>query len=297
MNRNLPTSRPTDAITAPTTPVTTASMRNGSCVYQRVAPTRRITPTSVRRVNADTCTVLEISSSAAMAWTSASANVTLRTPPRKSKSFATTSRWSITVRTPTWPFIACLTAAAPAAWSLQLHPQRGGQRLRPHHVGQRLAREQLLVARVGLLLALEAHRLDQRRVLQGRHEALADRLAAVGVVGRDVGGERDLDLDPVAVELLGAVDRAHGEQPGADQRERDRRGEHHRDRHGDVAPQAVEDLVRDEIGTHALTDPPRRRRGLRPARPGPCPARSPGAASSRRWSGRGWPSAPWCRCG
>ena len=117
MNRNLPTSRPTDAITAPTTPVTTASMRNGSCVYQRVAPTRRITPTSVRRVNADTCTVLEISMSAAMACTRASANVTLRTPPRKSKSFATTSRWSITVRTPTWPFIACLTAAAPAAWS------------------------------------------------------------------------------------------------------------------------------------------------------------------------------------
>ncbi len=71
MNRNLPTRIPSDAITAPTTPVTTASMRNGSCVYQRVAPTSRITPTSTRRVNAETCTVLEISSSAAMACTSA----------------------------------------------------------------------------------------------------------------------------------------------------------------------------------------------------------------------------------
>ena len=43
-------------------------------------------PTSARRVNAATWIVLEISSSAARAWTSASANVTLRTPSRKSKS-------------------------------------------------------------------------------------------------------------------------------------------------------------------------------------------------------------------
>ena len=86
-------------------------------MYQRVAPTSRMTPTSVRRVNADTCTVLEISSSAATACTSASANVTLRTPPRKSNSFATTSRWSITLRTPTWPVIAWRTASAPASWS------------------------------------------------------------------------------------------------------------------------------------------------------------------------------------
>ena len=50
-------------------------MRNGSWVYQRVAPTRRMTPTSIRRVNADTCTVFEISSSAAIACTSASAKV------------------------------------------------------------------------------------------------------------------------------------------------------------------------------------------------------------------------------
>ncbi len=117
MNRNLPASSPTAAISAPTTPVSTASIRNGSWVYQRVAPTSRITPTSVRRVNAETCTVFEISSSAATACTRASANVTLRMPPRKSNSLATTSRWSITLRTPTWPIMAWRTAAAPAAWS------------------------------------------------------------------------------------------------------------------------------------------------------------------------------------
>ena len=44
-NRNLPTSSPNTAISAPTTPVSTASIRNGSWVYQRVAPTNRITPT------------------------------------------------------------------------------------------------------------------------------------------------------------------------------------------------------------------------------------------------------------
>ena len=119
-NTYLPTSRVSDATTAPTTPVTTASMRNGSWVYQRVAPTSRITPTSTRRVNAETCTVLEISSSAATAWARASAKVTLRMPPRKSKSLATTSRWSITLRTPTWPVIAERTACAPAFWSASL---------------------------------------------------------------------------------------------------------------------------------------------------------------------------------
>ena len=50
------------------TPVITASMRNGTWVYQRVAPTSRMIPTSVRRVNAETWMVLEISSRAASAW-------------------------------------------------------------------------------------------------------------------------------------------------------------------------------------------------------------------------------------
>ncbi len=120
MNRNLPTRIPSDAITAPTTPVTTASMRNGNCVYQRVAPTSRITPTSTRRVNAETCTVLLISSNAAMACTTATAKVRLRTPERKSKSLATTSRWSMMLRTPTWPIIASRTACAPASGSFSL---------------------------------------------------------------------------------------------------------------------------------------------------------------------------------
>ena len=68
------------------TPATTASRRNGSWVYQRVAPTRRMMPTSVRLVNADTWTVLEISSSAATAWMSATANVRFRTPLSASKN-------------------------------------------------------------------------------------------------------------------------------------------------------------------------------------------------------------------
>ena len=91
------------ARTAPTTPVTTASMRNGTCVYQRVAPTRRMIPTSVRRVNAESWMVLEISSSAAITCTSASPNAALRMPARKENRSSTRRRWSTTLRTPGFP--------------------------------------------------------------------------------------------------------------------------------------------------------------------------------------------------
>ena len=131
------------------------------------APTSRITPTSVRRVNAETCTVLEISISAAVACTRASAKVTSRMPPRKSNSLATTSRWSITLRT---PYLADhglrRTAAAPLSWSVSRTRSVAGSDCGRTTVGQRLPGEQLLVALVGLLLALEAHPGHQRRALQ-----------------------------------------------------------------------------------------------------------------------------------
>ena len=60
-------------------------------------------PTSVRRVNAESWMVLEISSRAARAWTIASPNVALRTLPRNEKRSATVLRWSTTLRTPGRP--------------------------------------------------------------------------------------------------------------------------------------------------------------------------------------------------
>ncbi|SHY68672.1 Uncharacterised protein [Mycobacteroides abscessus subsp. abscessus] len=46
--------RPMTASATPARAAMTASKRNGNCVYQRVAPTRRMMPTSVRRVYAAT---------------------------------------------------------------------------------------------------------------------------------------------------------------------------------------------------------------------------------------------------
>ncbi len=85
-------------------------------MYQRVAPTRRMIPTSVRRVNAETWMVLEISSRAASAWIGASPNAALRTLARKVKRSCTRARWSTTLRTPGRP-VYSETIASPRVGS------------------------------------------------------------------------------------------------------------------------------------------------------------------------------------
>ena len=60
--------------------------------------------------------VLEISRSAARAWTTASPNVALRTLPRNEKRSATVLRWSTTLRTPGRP-VYCVTISSPRSGS------------------------------------------------------------------------------------------------------------------------------------------------------------------------------------
>ena len=232
MNRNLPRPGPATRSRAPTSPVTTASMRNGSWVYQRVAPTSRMTPTSIapgERRHLDGVGDQQQRGE--------------RLHEREREGHVAHAAEEVEelrddvplvdhLRTPTWPFIASRTAAAPSAVRvLQLHPQRRRQRLRPHDA--RPATGPRTAACTARRPAAGSRSAPSRPAASSPASSCSARqigLAAVGVVGRDVRGERDLDLDPVAVELLGAVDRAHGEQPGADQRERDRGGQDHRDR-------------------------------------------------------------------
>ena len=91
------------ASTAPTTPAITASSMNGSWVRQREAPTSRMIDVSVRLVYAAICTMLEISSSAASAWTSATMMVALRMPLSRLNSRSRKALWSATDCTPGLP--------------------------------------------------------------------------------------------------------------------------------------------------------------------------------------------------
>jgi hypothetical protein len=71
---------------------------NGSWVYQREAPTSRMMFVSLRRLNAASWMVLEISSSAATACTAATAIVALRAPlsrlNRRSRNSPSSRTWS-----------------------------------------------------------------------------------------------------------------------------------------------------------------------------------------------------------
>ena len=84
-NRNFAATRPASASSAPARPASAASSTNGSCVYQREAPTSRMMPVSTRLLNAATWIVLEISSNAASACNSASAIAAFRTPLNSEK--------------------------------------------------------------------------------------------------------------------------------------------------------------------------------------------------------------------
>src|SRR5689334_9706112 len=106
-NRNFAAIRPTSASTAPARPASAASSTNGSCVYQREAPTSRMMPVSTRRLNAATWIVLEISSNAANACSSASAIAAFRTPLNSEKIRSSTSDWPGTWSTPFFPFGNC----------------------------------------------------------------------------------------------------------------------------------------------------------------------------------------------
>ena len=77
---------------------------NGSWVYQREAPTSRMMFVSLRRLNAANWIVFEISSSAANAWTTATAIVALRAPLSRLNSRSRKSPSSRTWSTPFCPF-------------------------------------------------------------------------------------------------------------------------------------------------------------------------------------------------
>src|SRR5437879_944734 len=104
----LATTSPTTDSTEPIKPATTASSRNGSWVYQRVAPTSRMMPTSVLLVYADTWIVLEISNIAASAWINATAKVAFRMPLSTSKNRLRNCPWSSTLFTPGLPVNALM---------------------------------------------------------------------------------------------------------------------------------------------------------------------------------------------
>ncbi len=82
-------------------------------------------PVSVRRVNAESWMVLEISSSAASACTSAMENVALRIPLSTSNSRFRYSAWSTTLSTPGRPVNFCCRAGK-RAWSDSLTRSEAG---------------------------------------------------------------------------------------------------------------------------------------------------------------------------
>ena len=77
---------------------------NGSWVYQREAPTSRMMFVSLRRLNAASWIVFEMSSSAASAWTTATAIVAFRAPLSRLNSRSRKSPSSRTWSTPFFPF-------------------------------------------------------------------------------------------------------------------------------------------------------------------------------------------------
>ena len=103
MNQTLAATSPATARIAPTTPATTASTMNGSCVRHREAPTSRMISVSVRRVYAAICTMLEISRNAAIACTMEIASVALRRPLSSENSRSRNALWSETESTPGRP--------------------------------------------------------------------------------------------------------------------------------------------------------------------------------------------------
>jgi hypothetical protein len=95
--------RPRIDITTPRKAASIASNRNGSWVYQRLAPTSRMIPTSVLRVYAATWTMLAINRIAPTACTSATANATLLNPSSTANSRSIRSFWFSTFSTPGCP--------------------------------------------------------------------------------------------------------------------------------------------------------------------------------------------------
>src|SRR6476469_4142203 len=99
-NSTLVSTSPTTASSPPIRPATAASRMNGSWVYQREAPTNRMMLVSLRRLNAASWIVFEMSSSAANAWTTATAIVAFRAPLSRLNSLSRKSPSSLTWSTP-----------------------------------------------------------------------------------------------------------------------------------------------------------------------------------------------------
>ena len=62
----------------------------------------------------------------------------------------------------------------------------------------------------------------------------------------------DGDLDLVAVDVAHLVGHPGDDQPAAEQPERNRGGQDHRDGHGDVSSKSVQDFGDDKSGAHGF---------------------------------------------
>jgi hypothetical protein len=123
----------------------------------------------------------------------------------------------------------------------QLDDERRRERILASHVFE--LRKLADGVRVCVIAVEEAHRFD----IASRFDLLAERLARVGgasgVVGRDVIVQEHLRFDPVQVDRPGMIGQPDHQQTTAKKADRDRGGQDHRDRHGDVAAKPGQDLV------------------------------------------------------
>src|SRR5262249_15193094 len=62
----------------------------------------------------------------------------------------------------------------------------------------------------------------------------------------------DRDLEPVEVDVLHLVDLGADQQAGAEEAERDRGGDDHRDGHGEIPPEPGQHLRVDEVRAHRV---------------------------------------------
>ncbi len=115
--------------------------------------------------------------------------------------------------------------------------------------------EDLLRTLEGLVLVEVGHRGDTGLVLQAPPPQLrAGVRLALRVPFGDFGIEVELHLHPVEEDLLALVGHLDHQQTATEHAQRDRRGDDHRDGHGRVAAQSVENLADDEIRSHACSD-------------------------------------------
>src|SRR6266498_2040586 len=115
-NMTFANSSPIVARRPPIRPATAASRMNGSWVYHRDAPTSRMIEVSVRRWNAATWMVFEISSNAANNWISAITRAAMRTLLNRLKIRSRMTFWLDTSSTPGDPENPCWITAYRSGW-------------------------------------------------------------------------------------------------------------------------------------------------------------------------------------